>query len=272
MVNHRVPSPAQVIEKELDERGWSVEELAGRAGLAPETITAVLEDDRAISREIAKGLGKAFGTSADLWYQLSINYRWWLRDMPPETMGWMTPELRRALDEIEQPHVAKKRATVLLLASATANDVAWSTVFEDPRACNQRVWYQKWQHDPAIATALELATMEALHWRDAETARIEAHVTQQRRRAIAEGSLDAVTGLRKTALSEPSHMQIDASKVLLTLADEEAAAKLAAAKGKPIEVEVKGLDDHIERELARVATGGEAGDAEEAPGDADAEA
>jgi plasmid maintenance system antidote protein VapI len=265
----QVPRPGDVIERELEERGWSLEDLARKSDLDLDLVTQVVEEDRSITRDIAKALGQAFGTSADLWYQMNRTYRWWLRDTPPETVGWLNPELRTALDAIEKPHVAKKRATVLLLAIATATDTPWTEVFDDPRVCNQRIWYQKWQHDPAISGALELATERALHWRDQETAAIEAQAAQMRRRAIAEGSLDAVDGLRETAKRNRDGDGIKASEVLLTLSDEDLAARLAGMASGAIPVEVEGLDDLIAAELERVADGGQGRAIAAAEGDAD---
>jgi hypothetical protein len=190
-----------------------------------------------------------------LWYQLSRNWRWWIRDTPPEAAGWLTAELRQALEAIEKPHVAKKRATVLLLASATANEVAWRDVFEDPRACNQRIWYQKWQHDPAISKALELATEQALLWRDSETAKVEAAKLQELRRALASGSIDAVQGMRMTAKEIRDRAGTEAAMKLIAMfaPDVAAPAQEDGGQGVPIDVrgslELEGLSELGDEEL-----------------------
>ena len=160
-------------------------------------------------------------------------------------------------------------ATVILLASAIASETPQARVFEDERACNQRVWYQKWQYEPEIASALEFCIEAALDARDGETARIEAAALQQRRRAIAAGSIQAVTGLQLTALQARNKDGIEASKVLIKLADPELATRLGESGGQALAVEVAGLDALIDAELARVAGGGEAGvvDAAAQPGD-----
>jgi len=162
------------------------------------------------------------------------------RDLPIETGEFWTPEVREALNAILRPHVAKKRATVLLLAFAEATQNSKTDVFEDPRACNQRVWYQKWQHEPEVAHALEICTARALAWRDEQTLRIEATALQERRRAIAEGSLDAITGLRTIALNsaDRADYRTEASRVLLTLADEVLATRLAAMESRALPVEI----------------------------------
>jgi hypothetical protein len=182
---------------------------------------------------------------------------------------------REALAAIRGNEAAKKRATVLLLAIAEATMQPLSNVFRDPRACNKRVWYQKWQKIPEIAAALELLTARALAWRDAETARIEAQAAQQRNRALALGSLDAVQGLRDIALDaeQPAKDRIEADAMLLALADEQAAARIVTLrKGTPLPVEVEGLDALIDYELARMASGSESCDAETAAGTPGADA
>lgn len=180
---------------------------------------------------------------------------------------------REALAAIRGNEAAKKRYTVLLLAIAEATMQPLSNVFRDPRACNKRVWYQKWQKLPEIAKALELLTARALAWRDADTARTEAQAAQKRHRAIALGSLDGIQSLREIALDAeaPAKDRIEADAMLLALADDQAASRIVTLrKGTPLPVEVEGLDALIDYELARMASGGENGAAETATGDADA--
>ena len=129
--------------------------------------------------------------------------------------GWLTPEALEALREIRGRHAAKKRATVLLLAFARASGTPVARVFEDERACNQRVWYQKWQLIPAIARALDVCTTQALAWKDAETAQAELLAVQRLRRTLADGRVDAVEGLRSTAREQRTTAGTEAAKVLL---------------------------------------------------------
>jgi hypothetical protein len=188
--------------------------------------------------------------------------------------GWFDEEVKAALASIRGAEAAKKRATVILLASATASNTPWARVFEHDLACNQRVWYQKWQYKPEIATALSLCTQKALAFADAEIAAIETQALRERRKAIAEGSVDAVRGLRATALSQDDRAdyRTAASAMLLALADETLAGRIVMVqKGQALQVDVGGLDDLIERELARVADGSEAGDVGTAAGDAEPE-
>lgn len=152
---------------------------------------------------------------------------------------WLDEEAQAALRRIRGAEAAKKRATVILLAAAAASDTAWARVFEDERACNQRIWYQKWKRVPEIIEALEICTAKALEFADLETARVEQDALQKRRRAIAKGSVDAVEGLRKTALNDDDRAdyRTEASRVLLTLADPELGARLEKGKASvPVEV------------------------------------
>lgn len=176
------------------------------------------------------------------------------------TAEFLTEACREALRAIRGKEAAKKRATVLLLASAAASGTAISKVFKDPRACSEGIWYTKWQYDPAVKAALELLKARALEWCDQETARTEAYALQERRKKIALFSLDALDGLRTTATNSEDRAdhRTEASAMLLALADEELAARIVLLrKGATVPVEVEGLDALIEHELARVAATGE---------------
>ena len=103
---------------------------------------------------------------------------------PAFTPEWLTYEVSQALAGITGEHVAKKEATVLRLAEAMANGVSMNSVFERPDTCSKRVWYgsassptggstgstssptggRGWRDDPAITTALALATERARWW------------------------------------------------------------------------------------------------------------
>lgn len=194
-----------------------------------------------------------------------------MTDLESPTAGFLDEECRAALAAIRSKEAAKKRATVLLLAMAEASGTAMTKVFRDARACSEGIWYGKWQYDPAVKSALALLKARALAWRDQETARIEAHALQERRKAIAQGSLDAVQGLRLTALNQDDRAdyRTDASALLLALADSELAARIVMVqKGAALPVEVEGLDALIEHELAQLAAGGEGGTVGTAAGNA----
>lgn len=91
-----------------------------------------------------------------------------------ETPDWLTPEISEALAVIENPHAVKKQLTVLLVAQALATGQPVSAVFERDDTCKADIWYGMkrrngsrklgWREDPAIATALHLATERARWW------------------------------------------------------------------------------------------------------------
>ena len=65
-------APSSYIKEELEERGWSIEHLAIKAGLDVSVIRGVVEDDYMYEQDVAEGLGRAFGTSAALWMNLQL--------------------------------------------------------------------------------------------------------------------------------------------------------------------------------------------------------
>lgn len=83
---------------------------------------------------------------------------------------WLTPAISDALESIAEPHAAKKQHTVLLVAQAIALGESLRSVFGRDDTCKADVWYGMvrkgrrkpgWKDDPAIATALQLATDRA---------------------------------------------------------------------------------------------------------------
>jgi len=70
--------PGDFIKEELEARDWSQVELAEIIGRHPQTITELVTGKRAITPELAKALGDAFGTSAQYWMNLDTSYRLWL--------------------------------------------------------------------------------------------------------------------------------------------------------------------------------------------------
>ncbi|PKN17697.1 MAG: addiction module antidote protein, HigA family [Deltaproteobacteria bacterium HGW-Deltaproteobacteria-6] len=69
--------PGEFIKEELETRNWNQTELAEIIGRLPSVINELISGKRAISPEIAKALGEAFGTSADYWLNLESMYQLW---------------------------------------------------------------------------------------------------------------------------------------------------------------------------------------------------
>jgi hypothetical protein len=174
-------------------------------------------------------------------------------EVPEGAFPWLTEALLALLRAVRGPHVAKKRYTLIQVAIAratpgVAEDSIWKN--DDPeeqaKLCARSTWYGKWKHRPDIAAALAACEQRLRDWRDAETLRIEAEALQLRRRAIAEGSVDAVQGLRKTAMSakDRADLRTEASRTLLALSDEELALRLARLDGGGIPIKVSGTVTH----------------------------
>jgi HTH-type transcriptional regulator/antitoxin HigA len=67
-------SPGEYISEELEARGWSQLDLAEILGRPPQAVNEIIKAKRAISPETARGLGEAFGTSAQMWMNLQSAY------------------------------------------------------------------------------------------------------------------------------------------------------------------------------------------------------
>ena len=67
--------PGEFIKEELDARGWSQADLAEILDVTDSVVSALINGKKAITPELAKGLGAAFGTSAQLWMNLESSYR-----------------------------------------------------------------------------------------------------------------------------------------------------------------------------------------------------
>jgi len=67
--------PGEYIKEELEARGWVQDDLAEILGRPTRLINELIAGKRGITPETAKGLGEAFGTSAQLWMNLESLYR-----------------------------------------------------------------------------------------------------------------------------------------------------------------------------------------------------
>ncbi len=68
-------APGEFIREELESRGWTQDDLAEILGRPLRTVNEIITGKRGITPETAKGLGEAFGTSAQLWMNLESAYR-----------------------------------------------------------------------------------------------------------------------------------------------------------------------------------------------------
>jgi len=69
--------PGEFIKEELEARNWTQTELAEIIGRQSSLISELLAGKRSISPDLAKELGAAFDTSAELWLNLENSYQLW---------------------------------------------------------------------------------------------------------------------------------------------------------------------------------------------------
>lgn len=78
-MNARVPAevfpPGEFLREELEARNWTQQELADILDRPPRLISELIAGKRAVTPETARGLGDAFGTSAEYWMNLESQYQ-----------------------------------------------------------------------------------------------------------------------------------------------------------------------------------------------------
>lgn len=70
----RAIPPHRILQRELDARQWSVEELSDRANLTQSVAIGLLGGTEIMSPKYAAALAKAFGTSTEFWVNLTASY------------------------------------------------------------------------------------------------------------------------------------------------------------------------------------------------------
>ena len=73
--------PGEVLEEELEERGMTQEELADKMGCSPQVIAEIVRAERAITPELAAGLGKVLGIDGQFWLNFEEHYQLTLEHM-----------------------------------------------------------------------------------------------------------------------------------------------------------------------------------------------
>ena len=64
--------PGQVLRNQL--RGRSVFELAAVVGIEAKQLQRILDEQLDITRDMSVKLAQAFGTTAEFWWQMQVNY------------------------------------------------------------------------------------------------------------------------------------------------------------------------------------------------------
>lgn len=71
----RIVPPGRILERELEERGWTQRDLAEIMGRPPQAINEIVRGVKQITPETAIELAAAFDTSPEFWINLEANYR-----------------------------------------------------------------------------------------------------------------------------------------------------------------------------------------------------
>ena len=79
--------PGDFIKEEMEERGWTQQDLAEILNKPLPTINELLNGKRGIVVETARRLAAAFGTSAQLWMNLETSFRLNVAPETPEILG-----------------------------------------------------------------------------------------------------------------------------------------------------------------------------------------
>ena len=67
--------PGEYLRDELEERGWTVSELAEIIGQPVLVVSEILDAKKAITTDTASSLSEALDTSAELWLNLQTMYQ-----------------------------------------------------------------------------------------------------------------------------------------------------------------------------------------------------
>lgn len=70
----RPTPPGRIIQRELDERGWTQNDLAAVMGRPAQAISEIVTGKKQITAETALELGEAFGVDAAFWSSLQSTY------------------------------------------------------------------------------------------------------------------------------------------------------------------------------------------------------
>lgn len=71
--------PGEYILDEIRERNWTVEEFAEKSGLPLTLLNSIIEEKARISPHTAECLGAILGTGAEVWANLDMHYRIWIK-------------------------------------------------------------------------------------------------------------------------------------------------------------------------------------------------
>ena len=67
--------PGETLKEELEARGWTQSYLAEKIGRPVQLINMIVNERKGISEDTALDFAEAFGTSAEFWINLDVQYR-----------------------------------------------------------------------------------------------------------------------------------------------------------------------------------------------------
>lgn len=94
--------PGEILREEMDERGLTANALALALGVPANRITAMLDGRRGVSADIARGLSRYLGTTAEFWLNLQKTWelrRAWIEVGQPPTGAWLRCRRGRSPDQ-----------------------------------------------------------------------------------------------------------------------------------------------------------------------------
>ena len=148
--------PGDFIREEIEWRGWTQEVLAEILGISLRRVNEVIKGKRRVTPETARALGKAFGTSAELWMNLESTYRLWLTEDADEAVerrsrlhteyplkdmikrGWI--EKSSDIDKLEESVLGFFHISVVGEAPATFAHAARKSTSYGDTTMAQRAW------------------------------------------------------------------------------------------------------------------------------------
>ena len=136
----RAVSPGRIIQRELDERGWTQNDLADVMGRPSQAISEIINGKKQVTAETALELGEAFGVDAAFWSSLQSSYN--------------LQQARRNLDKHE---VARRSRLYTATPMAELIKRGWVAVTRKSPIAEQEAAVCRFLCIPKIGTAPKLA-------------------------------------------------------------------------------------------------------------------
>jgi HTH-type transcriptional regulator / antitoxin HigA len=75
LIPAKIVAPGRILQRELEARDWTQQDLAKITNRPPQTINEIIRGTKQITPETALELAAALGTSDEFWTNLETNYR-----------------------------------------------------------------------------------------------------------------------------------------------------------------------------------------------------